>query len=86
MKFFDSVILALSFERERSMKVWNLLCSDLEVDYQSDENASIVYAALAVDKEVIIHDDQLIHLLLVAWLSFLVTQQKSILSNNKFPF
>lgn len=48
------------------MKVWNLLCSDLEVDYQSDENASIVYAALAVDKEVIIHDDQLIHLLLVA--------------------
>lgn len=86
MKFFDSVILALSFERERSMKVWNLLCSDLEVDYQSDENALIVYAALAVDKEVIIHDDQLIHLLLVAWLSFLVTQQKSILSNNKFPF
>jgi len=27
-------------------------CSDLEVDFGSQENASLVYAALAVDKEV----------------------------------
>jgi hypothetical protein len=30
----------------------------LEVDYESEENASMVYAALAVDKEVILHDAQ----------------------------
>lgn len=35
---------------------WNIICSDLEVDYESEENASMVYAALAVDKEVILHD------------------------------
>lgn len=29
-----------------------LFCSDLEVDYESEESASIVYAALAVDKEL----------------------------------
>lgn len=34
---------------------WNFVCSDLEVDYESEESASIVYAALAVDKEVIFH-------------------------------
>lgn len=34
---------------------WNIICSDLEVDYESEENASMVYAALAVDKEVILH-------------------------------
>ena len=28
----------------------------MEVDYESDENACMVYAALAVDKEVILHD------------------------------
>lgn len=32
-----------------------LFCSDLEVDYESEESASIVYAALAVDKEVMLH-------------------------------
>lgn len=31
-----------------------LFCSDLEVDYESEESASIVYAALAVDKEVML--------------------------------
>ncbi|GMH08885.1 hypothetical protein Nepgr_010725 [Nepenthes gracilis] len=30
---------------------WDFSC-DLEVDYQSDEKASIVYSALAVDKEL----------------------------------
>lgn len=35
---------------------WNIICSDLEVDYESEENASMVYAALVVDKEVILHD------------------------------
>ncbi|XP_024029785.1 uncharacterized protein LOC112094051 [Morus notabilis] len=30
---------------------WEFSC-DLEVDYQSDENSSIVFAALAVDKEL----------------------------------
>ncbi|XP_062120085.1 uncharacterized protein LOC133834476 [Humulus lupulus] len=30
---------------------WEFIC-DLEVDYGSEENASIVYAALAVDKEL----------------------------------
>ncbi|KAF7830730.1 putative CTAG/Pcc1 family protein [Senna tora] len=30
---------------------WEFSC-DLEVDYGSDENASMVYAALAVDKEL----------------------------------
>ncbi|KAL5803488.1 hypothetical protein ACOSQ4_031793 [Xanthoceras sorbifolium] len=30
---------------------WDFSC-DLEVDFESDENASIVYAALAVDKEL----------------------------------
>ncbi|KAJ7965327.1 EKC/KEOPS complex, subunit Pcc1 [Quillaja saponaria] len=30
---------------------WEFSC-DLEVDYESEENASIVYAALAVDKEL----------------------------------
>jgi hypothetical protein len=38
--------------------IWNIICSDLEVDYESEENASMVYAALAVDKEVILHDAQ----------------------------
>jgi hypothetical protein len=28
------------------------------VDYESEENASMVYAALDVDKEVILHDAQ----------------------------
>ncbi|XVF53378.1 hypothetical protein PTKIN_Ptkin05aG0094700 [Pterospermum kingtungense] len=28
------------------------MCSELEVDFESDENASLVYAALAVDKEL----------------------------------
>ena len=32
----------------------------MEVDYESDENASMVYAALAVDKEVILHDAETI--------------------------
>ena len=34
------------------------LRSDLEVDYESEENALIVYNALAVDKEVLfpLHD------------------------------
>ncbi|KAF8380011.1 hypothetical protein HHK36_027480 [Tetracentron sinense] len=27
-------------------------CCDLEVDYESEENASMVYSALAVDKEL----------------------------------
>ncbi|KAK4838206.1 hypothetical protein QYF36_011908 [Acer negundo] len=30
---------------------WDFSC-DLEVDFESDENASIVYAALAIDKEL----------------------------------
>ncbi|PSS04467.1 EKC/KEOPS complex subunit like [Actinidia chinensis var. chinensis] len=30
---------------------WDFTC-DFEVDYESDENAQIVYAALAVDKEL----------------------------------
>lgn len=30
---------------------WEFIC-DFEVDYESNENASIVYAALAVDKEL----------------------------------
>ncbi|XP_010263199.1 PREDICTED: uncharacterized protein LOC104601538 isoform X1 [Nelumbo nucifera] len=30
---------------------WEFSC-DLEVDYESEENASMVYAALAVDKEL----------------------------------
>ncbi|KAL5539343.1 hypothetical protein UlMin_024324 [Ulmus minor] len=30
---------------------WEFTC-DLEVDYESEEHASIVYAALAVDKEL----------------------------------
>ncbi|KAK7828149.1 uncharacterized protein LOC112034625 [Quercus suber] len=30
---------------------WEFNC-DLEVDYESEENASMVYAALAVDKEL----------------------------------
>ncbi|KAK0592133.1 hypothetical protein LWI29_013835 [Acer saccharum] len=30
---------------------WDFSC-DLEVDFESDKNASIVYAALAVDKEL----------------------------------
>ncbi|KAI4307094.1 hypothetical protein L6164_030318 [Bauhinia variegata] len=30
---------------------WEFSC-DLEVDYDSEENASMVYAALAVDKEL----------------------------------
>ncbi|KAJ4726680.1 EKC/KEOPS complex, subunit Pcc1 [Melia azedarach] len=30
---------------------WEFSC-DLEVDYESEENASIVYAALVVDKEL----------------------------------
>ncbi|ESR54346.1 hypothetical protein CICLE_v10023204mg [Citrus x clementina] len=30
---------------------WEFSC-DFEVDYESNENASIVYAALAVDKEL----------------------------------
>ncbi|RRT70281.1 hypothetical protein B296_00010228, partial [Ensete ventricosum] len=29
-----------------------LVCSDFEVDYGSEEHANIVYATLAVDKEV----------------------------------
>lgn len=35
---------------------WKIICSDLEVDYESEENASMVYAALAVDKEVILRN------------------------------
>ncbi|KAK2651775.1 hypothetical protein Ddye_011631 [Dipteronia dyeriana] len=31
---------------------FDFICSDLEVDFGSDENASIVYAALAIDKEL----------------------------------
>ncbi|WRX18378.1 CTAG/Pcc1 family - like 1 [Theobroma cacao] len=31
---------------------FSLICSDLEVDLESEENASIVYAALVVDKEL----------------------------------
>ncbi|KAK9199536.1 hypothetical protein WN944_014727 [Citrus x changshan-huyou] len=34
--------------------------SDFEVDYESNENASIVYAALAVDKEIMHHDPKII--------------------------
>lgn len=30
--------------------------SDFEVDYESEENAQVVYSALAVDKEVLHHD------------------------------
>lgn len=37
---------------------WSIVCSDLEVDYGSEDIASMIYAALAVDKEVIIHDSQ----------------------------
>lgn len=36
------------------IKIWNGNYSDLEVDFGHEENASIVYAALAVDKEVIV--------------------------------
>ncbi|MBA0801003.1 hypothetical protein Gohar_011398 [Gossypium harknessii] len=32
--------------------VSSTICSDLEVDFESEENASIVYAALGVDKEL----------------------------------
>lgn len=32
------------------------LGSDFEVDYESEENAQIVYSALAVDKEVVFRD------------------------------
>ncbi|KAH9780143.1 hypothetical protein WN944_014729 [Citrus x changshan-huyou] len=31
---------------------WFFPCNDFEVDYESNENASIVYAALAIDKEL----------------------------------
>ncbi|KAJ0102869.1 hypothetical protein Patl1_05188 [Pistacia atlantica] len=31
---------------------WIPICSDFEVDYESEENASMVFAALAVDKEL----------------------------------
>ncbi|XP_010266576.1 PREDICTED: uncharacterized protein LOC104604049 [Nelumbo nucifera] len=34
-----------------SQSQWEFSC-DLEVDYESEENASMVYAALAVDKEL----------------------------------
>lgn len=40
------MVLILSF--------WSFVCSDLEVDFQSEENASMVHAALAVDKEVML--------------------------------
>nr|KYP72384.1 hypothetical protein KK1_004972 [Cajanus cajan] len=31
---------------------WNDNCSDMEIDFGSEENASIVFSALAVDKEL----------------------------------
>ncbi|URD79887.1 Transcription factor Pcc1 [Musa troglodytarum] len=31
---------------------WEFRCSDFEVDYGSKEHANIIYAALAVDKEL----------------------------------
>ncbi|KAK8280903.1 hypothetical protein V6Z11_D09G208400 [Gossypium hirsutum] len=37
---------------EVSCNVSSTICSDLEVDFESEENASIVYAALGVDKEL----------------------------------
>lgn len=33
-----------------------LWASDFEVDYESEENAQVVYSALAVDKEVLFRD------------------------------
>ncbi|MFS7949434.1 putative CTAG/Pcc1 family protein [Helianthus anomalus] len=36
---------------EKNVSQWEFSC-DLEVDYKSEENASIVYSALAIDKEL----------------------------------
>jgi hypothetical protein len=44
----------------------------MEVDYESDENASMVYAALAVDKEVIPHDAETIFSFFFFFFFFLV--------------
>lgn len=38
------------------------ICSDLVVNFESEENASIVYAALAVDKEVIFQPSMILNL------------------------
>lgn len=35
---------------------FSFLGSDFEVDYESEENAQVVYSALAVDKEVLLRD------------------------------
>ncbi|KAH7538246.1 hypothetical protein FEM48_Zijuj03G0178900 [Ziziphus jujuba var. spinosa] len=40
------------------VKTQSLVSNDLEVDYGSEEIASMVYAALAVDKEVVLHESQ----------------------------
>lgn len=39
-----------------STRIWFTLCSDFEVDYESEKKASIVYNALAVDKEVLLNN------------------------------
>ncbi|XP_077229836.1 uncharacterized protein LOC143862651 [Tasmannia lanceolata] len=48
----DSSALVSDMADGKSLSTeWEFSC-DLEVDYKSEENASMVYAALAVDKEL----------------------------------
>ncbi|KAF8376766.1 hypothetical protein HHK36_031567 [Tetracentron sinense] len=44
-------------EMKLSAHDWsNLPKKDVEVDYESEENASLIYAAIVVDKEELIHN------------------------------
>lgn len=53
---FNSLLAIFHLFYIAFIKTWFALCSDFEVDYESEKKASIVYKALVVDKEVLLDD------------------------------